>query len=69
MFVYKSKRRNIMNFEKTINKNTFMLANWTNCENCDYKTDDPPSSDYHKRSSQTAADLNAANNGKSCVSG
>ncbi len=58
-----------MSFEKTTVNNTTMPANWTNCENCDPKKSDKLSSDYHDRSSQTAAELNAANNGKSCVSG
>ena len=57
-----------MSFEKTTVNNTVMPTNWTNCENCDPQKSDKLWSDYHKRSSQTAAELNVANNGKSCAS-
>lgn len=57
-----------MLFEKSSKLPVAKPANWTSCSNCGHKNDSPPSSEYQKRSSDTASKLNAANNGKGCVS-
>ena len=58
-----------MSFEKNlIIGNNSIKSGWTACSNCGYKDKAPSSADYQARSSLTASEKNAANNGKSCVS-
>ena len=53
-----------MRFEQVTNQ-SIVPQNWTSCANCGGTV---KHADYHTRSSETASQLNAANNGKSCVS-
>lgn len=56
-----------MIFEKAFSSQ-MTPASWTACPNCGDKGKDPPHADYQSRSAATASQLNATNNGKSCVS-